>query len=229
VRAASSTTHPYPTRAKPKYDRYAWLRQIKLDPTLRPSVFKTAHEMAEYTNAETGEFYASAKTIAEGGALGDGTAMSSSTVEKDFGLLEAAGFLECIKRGKKGRGQTTRFRIVLKSQPSGISKPAKIPVSPPENPSPTPLKSQPAGMNLIEPILNLSSAARSGPSSGPVAPRQESKRPTEEERLCDPFVPPPLHPMPVRNQPPPLRPWEQAGVARLRAVMAANLTAASSG
>jgi hypothetical protein len=77
--------------------------------------------------------------------------MSASTVEVDMSKLEAAGFLECIKRGQRGRNRSSKFRVVLKSQPAGISKPAKIPVSTPnhapENPSIAAVKSQPAGMN----------------------------------------------------------------------------------
>jgi hypothetical protein len=145
------TTPSQPRTEQPKYNRRAWLKQIKVDPTLRPSVFKTAYEIAEHANAETGEFWASARTLAHGGGWSDGIAMSASTVEVDLGKLEAAGFLECLERGKRGRGHSSRFRIVLKSQSAGISKSAKIPVSPPENPSLAPLKSQPAGMNLREP------------------------------------------------------------------------------
>lgn len=211
------------TTTKRTRDRYTWLRQIKVDPTLRPSVFKTAYEITQYVNDQTGEFRASPKTIARGGDWSDGIAMSASMVEEDFAKLEAAGFLECVERGKRGRGHSSRFRIILKSQPSGIFQPAKIPVSAPENPGLPPLKSRPSGMNLIEPILNLRSASRPAPSNGAVAQPEES-RPTKQALLAkfpELWAPPPPQPTV------PIRTW-QAGEVPMLSEAARRLIAPSS-
>jgi hypothetical protein len=161
---------------KPTYSRRGWLKLIKVDPDLRPSVFKTAYEICEYVNSETGEFFAAPKTIAEGGDWGDGIAMSEATVIEDIKRLEAAGYLKCIERGRRGRGHSSRFRIVSKPQSAEISrmsqwprdKTAKTSVSRPENLRIASIKPQPADMNLREPVEPKSKSAPPARSSARV-------------------------------------------------------------
>ena len=124
-----------------KYDRLAWLKQVKVDPNLRPSCFKTAFEVTQYANVLTGEFWASAKTIAEGGNVSDGIAMSEATVNEDLRKLVAAGHLEITKAGRPGRGHSTRYRLIqtpqsakvssraTKPQPAEVSEPGKTSAS----------------------------------------------------------------------------------------------------
>ena len=106
------------------FSKLGWLEQVSFDPDLSHFAVRVATVLAvRWLNQKTGEAWPAQETLAQAtGATADG-------VRKAVLQLEAGGHMT-IKRGA-GRGQSSRYRPVIKPaksrvnprRPSGLSAP----------------------------------------------------------------------------------------------------------
>jgi hypothetical protein len=133
--------------------KFAWLEQVAHDPELPASAFKVAWAISQHLNHHTSEAFPGTQCIA--GRI----AMSQGTVIDMVRRLSDAGHL-AVDPGRRGRGHSNHYRMILKPQPADISynakaQPADISAGDKKaqpatrKAQPAELKAQPADMNTF--------------------------------------------------------------------------------
>jgi Helix-turn-helix domain len=121
---------------------WTWIKQVNRDRSLPPSKTAVAVVLADRSNYEKPDTWPSIATIAEECGMAESSAVE--TIQK----LIAAGHLNSTP-GRRGRGHSTRYRLIVKPRPAEVYVTEKTPGF-------APIKPRPAEVNLLS---NLSSAA----------------------------------------------------------------------
>jgi len=85
--------------SKDRYNRFAWRDAVFADTDVTASVKCLAYGIAEYINHETGEANVGTRKLAE--ACGN----SQTWVTKTIPLLAATGWLQVLRKGRRGSGE----------------------------------------------------------------------------------------------------------------------------
>ena len=128
---------------------WTWLKQVNRDRNLPPSKTAVAVVLADHSNYAKPDTWPSAATIAEESGLAE------SSVTETLAKLAAGGHLETTP-GKKGRGHSSRHKLIVKPRPAGISTAKKITGF-------AIVKPRPAVMNLYKNLYSAAHAARTVP------------------------------------------------------------------
>ena len=90
---------------------WTWLKQVNRDRNLPPSKTAVAVVLADHSNYAKPDTWPSAATIAEESGLAE------SSVTETLAKLAAGGHLETTP-GKKGRGHSSRHKLIVKPRPA---------------------------------------------------------------------------------------------------------------